>query len=134
MTSQHTADTKVARSERQVREVADSWNAVDLSAVAQCLSILNDSVADLSDAHRILKEVAATSADSVRVDSTRGDSLRSDIAGLKASALRLERLVDASAAFLRLAPGLASEDVGLYRSGGAICSLVSPGEPRGIQG
>jgi hypothetical protein len=124
MTSQYTAQAKITRSEQRVREVADSWNAVDLAAIAQCLSALDGSAADLSDAHQILKELPATSA----------GSIRSDISSLRASALRLERLVDASAAFLRLVPGFAREDGALYQSGGSICCSNSTGEMRGIEG
>lgn len=124
MTSQDTVQEKIARSEKRVKEAADRWNAVDLSAISQCLSALEYSATDLSEAVTTLKESAVTS----------GSLVRSNVASLRIAAFRLERLVDASAAFLRLAPGLDCDGAGFYQSGGSICCSVSPVGMRGIQG
>jgi hypothetical protein len=124
MISQHTAQEKIARSEKRVKDAADRWNAVDLSAISQCLSALEYSATDLSEAVTALKESAVTSRSLVR----------SNITSLRIAALRLERLVDASAAFLRLAPGLDCDGAGLYQSGGSICCSVLPAGMQGIQG
>ena len=123
MTSQDTVLEKITRSEKRVKEAADRWNAVDLAAIAQCFSALEYSASDLSEAVTALKESGVTSRSLVR----------SNIASLRKAALRLERLVDASAAFVRLAPGLARGDAGLYQPGGSICYSFQPPEARGTQ-
>jgi hypothetical protein len=123
MISQNMAQENIARSGKRVRDAADRWNAVDLFEISQCLSALDHSAADLSDAIGILKESPATAA----------GLIRSDIESLRTAALRLERLVDASATFLRLAPGPTGDDDGFYQSGGSLCNSAPPPEVRGTQ-
>jgi hypothetical protein len=123
MTSQLTAQERIARSEIRVKEAADSWNAVDLFVISQCLSSLRDSAADLGVAARILKESPAAAA----------SVPPSSIDGLRMAALRLERLVDASAAFLRLTPGPTGDHDWLYQPSGSLCGSTLPPEARGTR-
>ena len=123
MISQYMAQAKIDRSRKRVHDAADCWNAVDLSAISLCLSAMEQSVADLSDAVTILKESPEAAASLVRPD----------VESLRMAALRLERLVDASAAFLRLTPGTTRDNDGFYQSGGSLCHTASLPEARGTQ-
>jgi len=124
MNSQHKAQERIVRAGERIKEAADHWNAVDLSAISHCLSALEYSATDLSEAVTVLKESGPMS----------GSLVLSNIASLRIAALRLERLVDASAAFFRLAPGSDCDGAGLYQSGGSICCSVSPAGMQGIEG
>ena len=114
---------RITLAERRVREAADQWNAVDLAAISRCMSALESSAADLSDATEILK-----------TDSTvTGSVIRSTVQDLKKAASRLERLVDASAAFLRGAPGPGGFDTMSYRAGGSVFEVELSPASRGTQ-
>ena len=110
MTSEQEALSRIVLAERRVREAADHWNAVDLSVIGDCIIALESSAVDLSNATEILK-ISSTA---------KGNVIRSKVRDLKKSVSRLERLVDASAAFLRGAPGPGSDDSRLYRAGGSV--------------
>lgn len=121
MTSHDKALGRITQAERRVRMTADEWNAVDLAAIFRDVAALECSAEDLRDAAEILKNTPKPD----------GTPIRSRILELKKSVVRLERLVGASAAFLRSAPGTAREDSGFYQAGGSICP-PSP-EARGMQ-
>lgn len=138
MTLQRKALGRIMLAQQRVREAADRWNAVDLSAICHCCSALERTVADLRDATEMLKrspaEVTAAELTPAQQASTASRELfRSSLLDLKNAAVRLERLVDASAAFLRSAPGLAGEESGFYQAGGAICRMAPAPEARGMQ-
>ncbi len=101
---------RIALAEQRVREAADQWNAVDIAAIGHCVSTLECSAMDLNDAAEILKGSSMET----------GNVIRSKVRDLKKAISRLERLVDASAAFLRGAPGLGSDETGLYQAGGSV--------------
>jgi hypothetical protein len=123
MTSEQDALGRIVLAERRVREAADEWNAVDLSAIGQCISALECSVADLSDATEILK-VSSTATGSV---------IRSKVRQLKKEVSRLERLVDASSAFLRGAPGSGADASTVYQAGGSVSEFALSSPLRGTE-
>lgn len=124
MTARNRALDLIVRAERRVKDVADRWNAVDLSRIDSCVSALEASAADLCAADGILKGFPARP----------GSSFRTSVLDLKKAAVRLERLVDASAAFLRSAPGLACDQPVLYQPGGVIRQVAPPSEAPGLKG
>jgi hypothetical protein len=121
-TSGQDALGRIVLAERRVREAADQWNAVDLSALGHCISVLESSAADLSDATEILK-ISSTATGSV---------IRSKVRELKKAVSRLERLVDASSAFLRGAPGPGGDDT-RYQAGGSVFEAALSSPSRGTQ-
>jgi hypothetical protein len=123
MTCPQDALDRIVLAERRVREAADQWNAVDLSSIGDCVSALERSAADLSDSTELLK-TSSTSTGSV---------IRSKVHDLKKAVFRLERLVDASAAFLRGAPGSGGVDSSLYQAGGSVLEPVLTSSLRGTQ-
>jgi hypothetical protein len=123
MTPQNKALARIVTAGQRLREAADRWNAVDLSAIGSCCSALESTADDLRDAAGILKGSPVTS----------GDLVRSGILDLKKSVFRIERLVGASAAFLRSVPGPAREDSGFYGAGGSIYRTAPAAEARGMQ-
>jgi hypothetical protein len=123
MISEQDALGRIVLAERRVREVADQWNAVDLSAVGNCISVLEYSAADLSDATEILK-ISSTATANV---------IRSKVHELKKALSRLERLVDASSAFLRGAPGSGGDDPQVYQAGGSVFDAALSSSLRGTE-
>jgi len=124
MTPRHKAIEHIERAEQRVADAADRWNAVDLAAIGSCVSALEASATDLCAAVGILKGLPTGS----------GSLLRTNVLDLKRAAVRLERLVDASAAFMRSAPGLACDEPALYRADGVIRPVAPPSEASGMQG
>jgi hypothetical protein len=115
---------RIVRAERRVKDVADQWSAVDLSRIGSCVSALEAAATDLCAAKGILKGLPASN----------GSLLRTSVLDLQRAAGRLERLVDASAAFLRSAPGLACDRPVLYQAGGSIHQVAPPSEAPGLKG
>jgi hypothetical protein len=114
---------RIVQAEQRVRDVADRWSAVDLSRIGSCVSALEAAATDLCAAKGILKGLPASP----------GSLLRTSVLDLKKAAVRLERLIDASAAFLRSAPGLACDQPVLYQAGGVIRQMAPPSETPGMQ-
>ena len=103
------AQEQIRRARDLVRTAADQWDAASLSAIGNSVSVLESSVGSLTAASKALngsQEIA-------------GNEMRASLLELKTDADRLQRLVDASAAFLRGLPGAQSSDVELYRPGGS---------------
>lgn len=114
----------VKQAAQSVKDVADRWNAIDLATLTDFIAGLERSACDLSASLQFLETSPPPPA----------NVIRSAILNLKKDAARIERLVDASAAFLRSAPGLASGHDGIYQAGGAIVPVSLPFEIRGMQG
>jgi hypothetical protein len=121
MTPPDAARDRVVQAAERVEKAAGEWNAVDFTLIGECVSALEVSAADLSAAFTVLQECR-----------TSPSGLRANLLNLKRSTGRLERLVDASAAFLRSAPGLACDQPVLYQADGAICQAAL--EMGGVQG
>jgi len=119
-----TAQEQIRGARDLVRTAADHWNGASLSAIASSLSVLESSVASLAEASSILD----------RSTGMAGNEMRTALLALKADATRLQRLVDASAAFLRGLPGAQSADVELYQPGGSTRILVTGPGAWGLQG
>ena len=56
MTPQHKALDRIVRAAHCVTEVADQWNAADLSSIGMAVSVLERLSSDLSGAFETLKE------------------------------------------------------------------------------
>lgn len=128
MTPPNAALDRVAQAAERVEKAAGEWNAVNLTEIGRCVAALEASAGDLSAALTILqgpglKGYQATAA-----------GLCGNLLNLKKSVGRLERLVDASAAFLRSAPGLACDQPVLYQPDGVICQVAALSEMGGMQG
>jgi hypothetical protein len=128
MTPPNSALNRVVQAAERVENAAGEWNAVDLTVIGKCVSALEASAGDLSAALTILP-----GSDLKGYQATRS-SLRANLLNLKESVGRLERLVDASAAFLRSAPGLACGQPVLYQADGVICQVAAVSEMGGMQG
>ena len=118
------AREQIRRARDLVRTAADQWDAANLSAIANSVSVLESSVASLAAASEILNSSQEMP----------GNEMRASLLGLKTEADRLQRLVDASAAFLRHLPGGQSADVELYQPGGSTRLIVAEPDAWGLQG
>jgi len=125
MTRPSSALDRVVQAAERVEEAAGEWNAVDLTVISKCVSALEASAADLSAALTVIQ-----GSDPERHQAN-PSGLRANLLNLKKSVGRLERLVDASAAFLRSAPGLACDQPVLYHAcqstaaDGVICQVAA---------
>ena len=124
MTPRSQALDRIVQAGRRVQEVAGRWNAVDLSMVSSCVPALEDSAADLSIAIAILESAPESP----------GKPLRMGVLELQRAVARLEHLVDASAAFLRGAPGPEGDRPVLYQAGGAVREARLFSDSPGTQG
>ena len=118
------AQDQIRRAWDLVRSAADHWDAANLSTIGNSVSVLESSVGSLAAASEILngsREMA-------------GNEMRASLLGLRMDADRLQRLVDASAAFLHRLPGAQSADVELYQPGGSTRLIVTGADAVGLQG
>jgi hypothetical protein len=122
VTPQHQAREQASAAGRRLREAADRWNATDLAAIESCTFSLEQSAFELREmletVRRIPREDAADLAAELR-------EIQNEVA-------RLSRLTDASAAFLRCAPGMSGGENGFYGADAARYSIPD-GEPRGTE-
>jgi hypothetical protein len=118
------AQEQIRRARDLVRTAADHWDAASLSAIGNSVSALESSVGSLTAATRILDGSQQMA----------GNEMRASLLGLKTDADRLQRLVDASAAFLRGLPGAQSSDVELYQPGGSTRLIATEPDTWGLQG
>ena len=118
------AQEQIRRARDLVKSAADHWDAANLSAIGNSVSVLESSVGSLNSASEIMNGSPEMA----------GNEMRASLLGLKADADRLQRLVDASAAFLRSLPGAQSVDVELYRPGGSTHLIVTGPDALGLQG
>ena len=122
MTPQHQAREPVIAAGRRLKEAADRWNATDLAAIESCTSSLEQSAFEL-------REVLGTVLSIPREDTA---DLAAELREIQNDAARLSRLTDASAAFLRCAPGLSGGETGFYGADAARYSIPDA-EPRGTE-
>lgn len=109
---------------KELRQAAVLWNAVDLSRAQQCRETLESVARKMTDAESLLRsEPGAGSA-----------QIKPRLVELKTEALRMERLVDASAAFFRAAFPAAGGGSPVYGSGGHIRLEPPAAGPQGVQG
>lgn len=104
MTPQHQASEQVIAAGQRLREAADRWNATDLASIESCRFSLEQSVLEL---HELLDNVRRMPGQNMTVLATELRQIQNDAA-------RLGRLTDASAAFLRCAPGASGNESGFY--------------------
>jgi hypothetical protein len=109
---------------RELQSAADLWNAVDLSRAEQCREMLESVARKMADAERLLRHAPDNGS----------AELRPHVLELKAEALRIERLVDASAAFLRAAFPTAGGGSPVYGSGGHIRVDQASAASQGVEG
>ena len=119
------ATEHISAAGKYVRTATDSWDATDLGGIGNCVSALEHSAAELTLAGKILNELPLGA----------GRQLTAALIALKRDTGRLERLVDASSAFLRSAPGAGGdESPEFYRPGGLTLTIPPAFEFRGMQG
>jgi hypothetical protein len=109
---------------QELRLATDLWNAVDLSRVQKCQETLEFVGLKMADAESLLRNAPGSGS----------AKLRSRVLELKAETLRLERLVDASAAFFRAAFPTAGGGSPVYGSGGHIRVEQASAASQGVQG
>jgi hypothetical protein len=108
---------------KELRLAADLWNAADVSRARQCRETLESVAVKMADAESLLRNAPGTAS----------AELRPQVLELKAEALRIQRLVDASAAFLRAAFPAAGGGSPVYGSGGHIRVEPAPAASQGVQ-
>jgi hypothetical protein len=109
---------------RELRLATELWNAADLPRVRECQETLESVARKMADAESLLRNAPG-----------RGSAkLRPQVLELKTEALRIERLVDASAAFFRAAFPTAGGGSPVYGSGGHIRVEPAPAGSQGVQG
>jgi len=116
---------QIREAERLLGAAAEQWNAVDLRAIGNCLSALEYSATSLRAAHRMILQGSPEQA---------GGPMRTAVIAIRIDAGRLQRLVDASAAFLRGVPGAECADAELYRPGGSTHPIEPVSQSWGMQG
>jgi hypothetical protein len=124
MTCEDQASRLLSNAKGRVSKAAAQWNAVSLPLIEECTRSLEHSASDLTEVVRLIKDA--------RIEAP-GD-IRSAVSDLKKAASRLERLVDASAAFWRLAPGSNANEPLVYESNGAFRPNTGAPESQGMQG
>jgi hypothetical protein len=96
-------DQAIAAGQR-LKEAADSWNATDLTSIESCAFSLEQSALEL---HELLDHVRRMPRQNMTILATELRQIQNDAA-------HLGRLTDASAAFLRCAPGVSGSESGFY--------------------
>lgn len=124
MTREQPTRAHIREAEQCVKAAADAWDATNLSAIANCVSALERSAASLRAAFQVLRSSPETA----------DGGLRTAIMGLQKDTARLQRLVDAAAAFVRGLPGPDCEEAELYQPGGSTRPTGSAFETWGMQG
>jgi hypothetical protein len=109
---------------QELRVATDLWNAVDLSRVQKCQEMLESVARKMADAENLLRNAPGSGS----------AKLRPRVLELKTEALRIERLVDASAAFFRAAFPAAGGGSPVYGSGGHLRVEPAPAASQGVQG
>lgn len=108
----------------ELRSAAELWNAADLSRAQQCREMLESVAGKMADAESLLRHAPGNGV----------AELRPQVLELKTEALRIERLVDASAAFLRVAFPTTGGGSPVYSSGGHIRVERASDASQGLQG
>jgi hypothetical protein len=118
------AQEQILEARNLVKSAAEHWDAANLTTIGNSVSVLESSVASLATASKILNGPQEMD----------GNEMRASLRGLKTDVDRLQRLVDASAAFLRHLPGAQSEDLELYQPGGSTHMIATGWDSWGLQG
>lgn len=106
MTPQEQACEQAIAAGQRLKEAAERWNAADLASIESCTFSLEQSALEL---HELLDNVR-------RLPRQNMTGLATDLRQIQYAAARLGRLTDASAAFLRCAPGMSGSESGFYGS------------------
>ncbi|HVV44127.1 MAG TPA: hypothetical protein VHC72_02955 [Bryobacteraceae bacterium] len=122
MKPQDQAREQAVAAGRRLKEAADRWNATDLAAIEGCTFSLEQSALEL---HEMLETVR-------RMPREDAADLVAQVREIQNDAARLNRLTDASAAFLRCAPGVSGSESGFYGADAARYSIPDA-EPRGTE-
>ncbi len=122
MTPQDQAREQVIAAGQRLKEAAERWNATDLTSIESCAFSLEQSALELRE---LLDHVRSMPDRNMTVLATELRQIQNDAA-------RLGRLTDASAAFLRCAPGVSGSESGFYGADAARYS-VPDAETRGTE-
>ncbi|HEU5021463.1 MAG TPA: hypothetical protein VFT60_06215 [Bryobacteraceae bacterium] len=122
MTPQHQAREQVIAAGRLLKEAAGRWNAADLASVESCAVSLEQSALELRETLETVRRIPREGT----------AELAAELMQIKNDAARLSRLADASAAFLRCAPGISSSEDAFYGADAARYSIPDA-EPRGTE-
>lgn len=122
MSPQNQAREQVTAAAQRLREAADRWNATDLAAIESCAFSLEQSALELNEMLRTVRQIAPDNA----------AEFATGLLQIKNDVSRLTRLNDASAAFLRCAPGAGADETEFYGAGAARYSIPDE-ESRGTE-
>ncbi|HXE64362.1 MAG TPA: hypothetical protein VN519_12530 [Bryobacteraceae bacterium] len=122
MTPRYQAREQVIAARRRLKEAAERWDAIDPAAIEGCRFSLEQSVLELQEMLEAVRRIP-------REEMT---GLAEEVVQIKSEALRLSRLSDASAAFLRCAPGVGGGASDFYGAG-AMRYSIPEAEPRGTE-
>jgi hypothetical protein len=104
VTPQDQAREQAIAAGQRLKEAAERWDATDLTSIENCTFSLEQSALEL---HELLDNVR-------RMPSRNFTVLATELRQIQNDAARLGRLTDASAAFLRCAPGVTCGESGFY--------------------
>jgi hypothetical protein len=104
VTPQQQAREQVSAAGLRFREAADRWNATDLASIDSCTSSLEQAAFELQEMLGAVRGMPR--------EETQG--LAAELRQIQNDAARLGRLSDASAAFLRCAPGVSGGETAFY--------------------
>lgn len=122
MTPQQQAREQVIAAGGRMKEAAGRWNATDLAAMKSCTYSLEQCALEL-------RETLETVRHNPHEEMT---GLAAELLRMKSEARRLTRLTDASAAFLRCAPGMEGGASDFYGVGATRYSIPDAA-PRGTE-
>jgi hypothetical protein len=109
----------VRRAQENVTRAAVEWTPVDAARITECVSALDSAASDL---HTVMESFRPEAASA---NNPEYRQMRADLLALKQSLVGLNRIMDASAAFIRNLPGQHSGET--YAAGGQLCTVaVSP--------
>jgi len=104
VTPQERACEQAIAARQRLKDAAERWNATDLASIESCTFSLEQSALEL---HELLDSVR-------RLPPQNMTDLATELRQIQNDAARLGRLTDASAAFLRCAPGVSGGENGFY--------------------
>ena len=110
----------VRRAQQSVARAAGEWTPVDASRINECVSALDSAASDL----RTVMQSFGPEAD--LTNNSEYSDMRADLLALKRSLAGLNRIMDASAAFVRNLPGSSSGAGETYAAGGNLRAFSVP--------
>jgi hypothetical protein len=111
----------VRRAQQNAIRAAGEWTPVDPERVAECVAALDSAAADL---RTVMESFQPEASSHPEVDNADYGAMRADLFSLKQSLAGLNRLMDASAAFVRNLPGQNTRAGESYGAGGHLCSFA----------